>query len=76
MYKAICLSLAIIIWVFPACVKTRIAGECPQTKHIRCMTRKICSEDKAQGCMKCTCESAWESDPIKEQERIRGRDTE
>jgi len=41
-----------------SCTTTRIAGECPDTEQLRCMTRKICSFDRTRGCQVCACESA------------------
>jgi len=63
-----------ILWVLVglACATTKVAGECPESENLRCMTRKICDQDKQRGCMVCTCESAWESDRIKAGEDVKG----
>ena len=64
----------IVLWLLAtACRTMPVAGECPESASLRCMTRKICQEDAKRGCVVCTCESAWESDPARQEDRQRGR---
>jgi hypothetical protein len=48
----------LLLFALGSCRTTPVAGECPDNNKIPCATRRICSEDKARGCMVCVCESA------------------
>lgn len=65
--------LIVLTMLIAGCRGIPVAGECPESQNLRCMGRKICTEDKKRGCMVCSCEQIWESDPTKADERIRGR---
>jgi hypothetical protein len=52
---------------FPACSTTRTAGRCSGSGNPSCLSRRICSEDKGDGCLKCTCENAEEQRQAEEQ---------
>ena len=69
---ALALTLAMSLAV-SSCRSVPVAGECPETRDIFCATPKVCAEDKARGCQKCSCEAAWEDDAVHEQDRIRGK---
>ena len=69
--------IAIIIFALllsSACYTTRVAGECAESVNLKCLTKKICSEDKTRGCQVCTCEAAWISDPEQQDKVIRGKE--
>lgn len=67
-----------ILWILMAlalvagCRTVPVAGECPESAGIQCLTAKICQPDERRGCQKCTCEGAWNSDPDNERKRVEG----
>jgi hypothetical protein len=56
-----------------ACRTMPVAGECPESKDLRCLSRKVCTEDRQRGCQVCKCQDVWESDPVHQDEKMRGR---
>ena len=66
-------SLMLLALGLLACRTMPVAGECPESVNLRCMTRKVCVDDARRGCQACSCESAWESDPARQEDRQRGR---
>ena len=67
------LGWLLLVLLATGCKTVPVAGECPEVANLRCLTRKICSEDKKRGCITCTCETAWNSDRFQEDDRNRGR---
>ena len=65
------LMVIILSFTATACRTITVAGECPETANIRCMTRKVCDQDKKRGCMKCMCESIFNSDRFEQQDQER-----
>jgi hypothetical protein len=68
-----------IVWILllvafaVACRTIPVAGECPESRSLRCLSRKVCTEDRQRGCQVCRCEDVWESDPARQDEKMRGR---
>lgn len=48
----------LLVFVLGACKTTPVAGECPDSSRVPCLTRRICTEDKTRGCQVCICERA------------------
>ena len=64
----------IVLWLLAtACRTMPVAGECPESTSLRCLSRKVCEEDHTRGCLVCTCEAVWETDPSRQEERQRRR---
>lgn len=61
------------LFLLSGCRTVQIAGECPRSAGLHCMTRKICSPDRERGCQKCICESPWGQDDIQQDDLQRGR---
>jgi hypothetical protein len=66
LFLSACLALS-------SCRTVPVAGECPESASLRCLSRKVCTEDAKRGCLVCTCESVWETDPSRQEDRQRGR---
>ena len=49
--------LLVLLMFVVGCRSIPIAGECPETVGISCLTGKKCSEDKKRGCMVCSCDT-------------------
>ena len=54
--KRIIILLALLAFA-AGCRSIPIAGECPETAGIKCLTGKKCSEDKKRGCQVCSCDT-------------------
>ena len=67
------ISVVFLCLLVGACRTMPVAGECPESTNLRCLSRKVCVEDAKRGCLRCSCESAWESDPGRQEDRQRGR---
>jgi hypothetical protein len=72
MYKIAIVIFALLL--SSACSTVRVAGECSESVNLKCMTKKICSEDTKRGCQVCSCEAAWISDPDQQDKMMRGRE--
>jgi len=71
--KRFILLLAPVILSLSGCKSIPVAGECPESAGLKCLTRKVCTEDAKRGCMMCTCESPFGTEDIPDQDRQRGR---
>lgn len=65
----------IFLALLAGCKTVPVAGECPETASLRCLSRKICQTDSRRGCQKCICEGAWNSDPRKAADQAEGAET-
>ncbi|MBW2704437.1 MAG: hypothetical protein JRF33_26770 [Deltaproteobacteria bacterium] len=66
------LSFGSIFVLVSACKTVPVAGECPENAGLRCLTRKVCQEDKKRGCLRCACDGQWfESQPYKQGENLK-----
>ena len=64
------LSLA-VVFLASGCKTTPVAGECPETSNLRCLTKKVCHEDRKRGCLRCACDGQWfENKPYKQGENL------
>jgi hypothetical protein len=64
--------LVIALALLVGCKTPRVAGECPENATLRCLSRKICETDKRRGCLKCSCETGFTSDPYKAADEAEG----
>lgn len=69
-WRILCLVIGLAL--LAGCKTVRVAGECPETASLRCLSRKICQSDTRRGCQKCICEGGWTSDPYKAAEQAEG----
>jgi len=74
MRRSLCwLVLPVLALVALSCRSVPVAGECPETAQIRCLTAKKCVEDKKRACLRCQCEEAFQTQPWQADEKARGR---
>jgi hypothetical protein len=62
--------IAVISLATIGCRHIQVAGECPESAELKCMTRKVCVEDKQRGCLVCQCEDPFQTDPSRKVEEI------
>jgi len=67
------LMVIFLSFMATACRTVPVAGECAETSNIRCLTKKVCDYDNKRGCMKCMCESDFNSNRFKQHDQERGR---
>ncbi len=68
------LAMVLFMGIATSCKTVQVAGECPESQGLRCMTRKICQMDEKRGCQRCSCQSTWRSDPYDAVKRAEGSD--
>jgi hypothetical protein len=46
-----------------ACATTQMAGECPESRTLKCLAGKTCVPAKGRGCQVCFCNSPEQKTP-------------
>ncbi len=64
------LILVGVLFCLSDCRTTTIAGQCPHSENLRCMTQKQCAYNERLKCQECVCKPSWESDRFKEADRL------
>ena len=62
--------MTVVLLMTVGCRTVPIAGECPDSAELKCMTQKQCVEDKRRGCMVCQCEDPFQTDPARKVQQI------
>ena len=57
------LAAVLFALALAACRTIPVAGECPEAQDLRCLTKKVCSEDRDRGCQVCQCEAPYLANP-------------
>jgi hypothetical protein len=71
--RRVILLLVLLMFVV-GCRSIPVAGECPDSVTMKCMTGKQCAEDKKRGCIMCRCDAPnLPSDTEAKEAQARGR---
>lgn len=47
----------LVLTTISSCTTTKVAGACPGSKNLRCLTGQTCSFDENRGCQVCHCDT-------------------
>jgi hypothetical protein len=64
--------LAMAMVLAAGCATPRVAGECPETAGVRCLSKRVCTYDRDRGCERCSCDAPWNPARESDEQRRRG----